>query len=355
MQNTILTLCERMRGARDAQGQRLYDDREIRSITDLLLDEVCGVSRTTRILHPDLALPEVGRARLLQIAAQLSQGIPVQQALGYEWFCDARFKVTPDVLIPRPETAELVHWIASRPPLSPAPRILDVGTGSGCIALSLARLIHNSQVLALDLSTAALDVAVHNACQQGVDNVQFAQCDILAIVDNSVESVVFHDLFTTCPQVDNHVCPQGLSTACPHLPAGCPQPSTGCPQPLTEGPQPLTGCRHTVDIASWQYDIIVSNPPYICQRESAAMSDIVLRHEPGTALFVPDDDPLLFYRAIARYALRHLSVQGELYFEINAAYGAETCQLLHDFGFADVELRQDITGRDRMIRARISS
>lgn len=295
MQNAIKTLNEYMRRARDGRDRPLYDEREIRAIIDLLLADVAGLGRMDRILHPDLMLPDSQREELLRIATLLEQGVPVQQALGYEWFCGQRFKVTPDVLIPRPETAELVHWIADESSaLSPAPSILDIGTGSGCIALSLARLINNSQVIAIDLSTAALQVAQYNAHQLEVDNIQFQCADILQLADSN----------------------QQLSSVYPQL-----------------------------------FDIIVSNPPYICQQEAAEMSDLVLRHEPDMALFVPDQDPLLFYRAIAHFALQHLAAGGRLFFEINSAYGQQTCQMLRDLGFTAVSLRQDVTGRDRMIMA----
>ncbi len=305
MQNTIIAL---------RQALTSYDAREAQSIIDLLLEEVCQLSRVDRIMNPHLQLPDAQRQRLLRCAQQLSQGIPVQQALGYEWFCGERFKVTSDVLIPRPETAELVHWICQdvgqgqlssssecRKELS----ILDVGTGTGCIALSLARLINYSQVLGIDLSTAALTVANENKCQQGVDNAYFAQCDILKGVDNSYFETQIH--------------------------------------------QQLTSYPHLV------FNIIVSNPPYICQQEAAEMSSVVLDHEPSLALFVPDDDPLLFYRTIAQFGREHLTVGGALYFEINAAYGSETCAMLRDLGYQDVQLRQDIHGRDRMVKAMLIS
>ena len=278
-----------------------YDAREAQSIIDLLLEEVCQITRVQRILTPDLVLSDVQRQQLSACAEQLRRGVPVQQALGYEWFCGQRFKVSSDVLIPRPETAELVDWICRDAEVSSdgdsrSLQIVDIGTGSGCIALSLARLINNSQVLAIDLSTAALSIAQQNSCKQGMDNVQFAQSDILAAVDNLTEEHPLNKVF----------------------------------------------------------NIIVSNPPYICQQEKVDMSPVVLDHEPSLALFVPDEDPLLFYRAIARFGLAHLAPGGLLYFEINAAYGQETCQLLQALGYNDIQLRQDINGRDRMIRAKIT-
>lgn len=290
MQNTILIIRESLLGTHDASGKALYDEREIRSIVDLLLEEVCGLQRVDRVLHPELTLPDSQRERLVEIARQLQAGKPVQQALGYAWFCGSRFRVTPEVLVPRPETAELVDWImaevADRPTTAPL-RICDIGTGTGCIALSLARQLSQSLVRAIDVSEAALQVAAANAEELKVTNVQFVRQDILSAD------------------------PEQFGTA----------------------------------------DIIVSNPPYICRREAAEMSDLVLCNEPDLALFVPDDDPLLFYRTIARLAKVALAPDGQLFFEINAAYGPETCQMLTDLGYSQVELRQDINGRDRMIRA----
>ncbi len=304
-----------------------HDEREARAITDLLLEEVCGITRIDRIMHPERRPTPSQHAELMRCAGMLAKGHPVQQALGYEWFCGQRFRVTPDVLIPRPETAELIGWIAATAPASPdgAPiRILDMGTGSGCIAITLARLINNSQALAIDLSTAALDVARLNAREQGVDNVLFAQCDILRSVDNSYFRQAIQHLSATCQHPTDTVCQHALSS--PYQ-------------------QESADCQHDT------FDVIVSNPPYICQREAQEMSPVVLDHEPALALFVPDDDPLLFYRAIARFAMLHLSAQGQLFFEINAAYGPHTCQMLSEEGFVHTELRQDINGRDRMIRA----
>lgn len=308
MQNTLVKLRESLSA---------YDAREVQSIIDLLLEEVCNLSRVDRIMHPDLVLSEAQRQRLFDCADKLSQGIPVQQALGYEWFCGAKFKVTPDVLIPRPETAELVMWICEET-TSPV-TILDIGTGSGCIALSLARLINNSQVLAIDLSTAALGVAKENCCQQGVDNAYFAQCDILRAVDNSYFETQINQELTTYPR-------------------GCTKQN---PQELFRGYEPDKRV----------FNVIVSNPPYICQQEKTEMSPVVLDHEPSLALFVPDEDPLLFYRTIAQFGREHLTDGGKLYFEINAAYGAETCEMLRNLGYKEVTLRQDINGRDRMVRA----
>lgn len=327
MQTAIKLLRTSLSSALDHQGKALYDDREIRSIIDLLLEEVCSITRLDRIMCPDQQLTAEQRAEIERMATSLSQGIPVQQVMGYTWFHGARFKVSPDVLIPRPETAELIDWIAEE--ISPQSatndervKILDIGTGSGIIALSLARLINNSCVLAADLSTAALSIARENSCQQGVDNVEFAQCDILTAVDKSSDSRLFNKFSTTS---------QHSSSA--------------------EKPSEST----QLSIGYQQWDVIVSNPPYIARKEAAEMSDLVLRHEPSLALFVPDEDPLLFYRVIAQYALRNLADGGSLFFEINAAYGPEMVALLEGLGFENVELRKDVTGRDRMVKGTIKS
>ena len=188
---------------------------------------------------------------------------------------------------------------------NPVCNLLDVGTGSGCIALSLAADIHPSFITAVDLSTEVLTTAKENAKSLDINNVRFVQADIL-----QEETADFSTELSTLPD-----------------------PLSGTPIPAL-------------------YDAIVSNPPYICQREAVDMSANVLEHEPHLALFVPDDDPLLFYRAIARYALRHLRRGGYLCFEINAAYGPETCDLLSRLGFGEVSLRRDMQDRPRMVFAR---
>ena len=196
MLDTIKIIRAKLSQVADSQGLPLYDEREVRALADLLLEEVCGITRTVRLMHPERILTAEERARLSSIVAQMEQGVPVQQALGYAWFYGMRFEVSPDVLVPRPETAELVDWIVtdfrSRPmlasdvssPVSMPLTICDIGTGSGCIAISLARCFEDARVLAIDVSSAALNIARRNACQQNVDNLQFAQIDILEYVDN---------------------------------------------------------------------------------------------------------------------------------------------------------------------------
>lgn len=281
----------------------LYDSREVQAIISLLMEEVCGITRVEMIMNSDRILDETTSAKLSQIATRLASGEPVQQVLGYEYFLGRKFEVNSDVLIPRPETAELVEWVVNDYGLrmkdeglsliaNRSSLILDIGSGSGCIAISLAALINNSRVFGIDLSTGALITSRRNAQNLNISNVEFLQMDILASQNESFPH----------PDVDN-------------------------------------------------FDIIVSNPPYIRQQEKAEMSANVLEHEPHMALFVPDQDPLLFYRAIANFGQRNLRPEGLLYFEINAALGPETCALLETMGYRNIILKKDINGRDRMIRA----
>ena len=282
MQNTINKLKQSL--------SPLYDSREMNAIIALLFEEVCVLSRLDMLMNPNIVLSEEKSEILSCYAEMLAEGVPVQQVLGYEYFLGRRFEVNPDVLIPRPETAELVDWIVSEAPIGV--NVLDVGTGSGCIAISLAALINNSRVFAYDLSTKALKTAILNAERLNISNVTFVHKDILESQNERFEH----------PNVDN-------------------------------------------------FDIIVSNPPYIMHKEKSEMSANVLDYEPHLALFVPDSDPLLFYRAIGNYGLKNLRHGGRLYFEINAALGRETCQLLESLGYRDIILRKDLNGLDRMISA----
>lgn len=263
----------------------LHGVAEARAIVYALLEDVFGLSKTDVLLGRFEGLSATEKARFKECAARLSQGEPLQYVVGTAPFGNLTFEVTPSTLIPRPETLELVEWVAAYEQVRPGLRLLDIGTGSGCIAISLASLLPQATVSAWDISAEALAVARRNAERNGVA-VDFKQVDVLHVTEAET------------------------------------------------------------------YDCIVSNPPYICEAEKAEMTDSVLLHEPHTALFVPNTDPLRFYRAIAELGMRCLSPGGTLYFEINRAYGAETCNLLRDLGFCDVELRKDFYGNDRMVRGK---
>ena len=260
-----------------------YSSGEVSALTRIIATELLGVSQMAYFLKDDVTLTAEQEALLDNAIERLKKQEPIQYILGYSDFCGLRFKVTPATLIPRPETSELVEWIASEATGNRS--ILDIGTGSGCIAVSLAHKLPQSEVTAWDISNEALAVAAENSKANG-QAVTFEQVDILAY------------------------------------------------QPTDE-----------------QFDIIVSNPPYIKEVEKEQMEANVLDWEPHTALFVPDSDPLLFYRTIAQKATKMLHPGGKLYFETNRAYGKATCDMLASIGYTDIELRKDFADNDRMIRA----
>lgn len=265
------------------QLQQHYGTREGQALYRHILEEVFQLSQTDILLGKDSKLSPQHQQQLRQIVARLLKNEPIQQILGYATFCGRRYNVTPHTLIPRPETEQLVRELLRR---TPTPRrILDIGTGTGCIAITLA--LHGHQLTALDISPQALQVAQANATAHSVQ-IHFLHEDILH------------------PQ-------SPLPTA----------------------------------------DIIVSNPPYIRQSEAATMHPNVLHYEPHQALFVPDDDPLLFYRAIARQAHHSLTPHGTLYFEINQALATETINLLNHEGYTDITLIKDQYGKDRIITAHL--
>ena len=260
-----------------------YSVGEVSALTRIIATELLGVSQMAFYLKDDITLTAEQQALLGNAIERLKKQEPIQYILGYSDFCGLRFKVTPATLIPRPETSELVEWIASES--AGEERILDIGTGSGCIAVSLADKLPKATVAAWDISTEALAVATENSKANNC-NVEFKHVDILEY------------------------------------------------QPTGE-----------------QFDIIVSNPPYIKENEKEAMHANVLDWEPHTALFVPDNDPLLFYRIIAKKGLTLLFPGGKLYFEINRAHGKETMEMLAALGYTNIELRKDFADNDRMIRA----
>lgn len=265
------------------------EEREARALAFVVLEDAFGLSRTDIYLGKDTAFSEDDTIRLKKILRRLEQGEPVQYVIGTAQFCDLTFRVTPDTLIPRPETEELVGWVASLLPSAAPCSVLDVGTGTGCIAISLAKQFPRAQVTAWDISEGALAVARQNAQANGV-TVDFCRTDVLEVVNESAASAPSSDAL-----------------------------------------------------------YIVSNPPYICERERAEMEAHVLDYEPASALFVPDTDPLLFYRALARLG-QQLKAAAVLV-EINQAYGQETVEMFQSSGYSNVELRRDIYGKDRMIKA----
>ena len=263
----------------------VYSPRELQQVVFELLEHF-GFTRVQVIAYPDAKLSETDYEQLQLMLKRLADGEPLQYVVGTEWFMDMPFSVCRDVLIPRPETEELVRLIVGRCK-RPSPRIVDVGTGSGCIAVSLAKLIDGAQVTAVDVSASAIEVARRNA-EQNSAQVEFVRADILA--DNQ--------LFV----------PSSL-------------------------------------------DIVVSNPPYVTETDKNQMSRNVLDFEPHLALFVPDSDPLLFYRRIVVLAQQWLKSGGMLFFEINERFGPETVQLLENMRFGNVELHRDFYEKNRMVSA----
>lgn len=265
----------------------LYDETEAKAVVRTVLEVRFGLTLTDILCGKvnDLSAEE-GRS-LEKIMQRLRQAEPVQYVLGEAEFAGRRFKVAPGVLIPRPETEELCTWIVSeQTPTDGNPiTILDIGTGSGCLAVTLSLDIQGATVSAWDISQNAMRIASENA-KAWKAPVSLALQDALVAPKDSMK-----------------------------------------------------------------WDIIVSNPPYICPSEAAEMSQNVLKYEPSTALFVPQSDPLLFYKAIANYAIEALKPSGKLYIEINPLYTNELEEMLKNVGFIDIEIRKDAFGKDRMARA----
>lgn len=265
----------------------VYDERERRQITEIILEYFLDVSRTQILIDSPIIPPsEELKYELKRVTKQVNALVPIQYILGETKFYGFDFFVSPDVLIPRPETEELVDIIQKEFKPSDSPKIIDIGTGSGCIAITLAHLIPNAEITAIDVSEKAIEIAKDN------------------IVENEVEVTLY------CGDILTNELPQKN-----------------------------------------YYDVIVSNPPYITEKEKSLMDENVLAHEPHLALFVPDATPLLFYERIADLSLESLNATGKLYFEINENYGQETKKMLEDKGFKSVEIVQDLQDKDRMIVA----
>ncbi|TXG39375.1 peptide chain release factor N(5)-glutamine methyltransferase [Seonamhaeicola maritimus] len=270
----------------------IYAKEEIDNFFFMLTESYFDVSRLKLALDPDIVLEKPHF--ILGALSQLKEEKPIQYILGETEFYGLQFKVNDDVLIPRPETEELVDWIlnchSERSEESSELSVLDIGTGSGCIAISLAKQLPNAKVYALDVSKKALKVAIMNAELNNVE-IEFIEHNIL-------------------------------------------------------------NPRHAELVsASQKFDVIVSNPPYVRVKEKELMKQNVLNNEPHLALFVDDDNPLLFYKAICEFSKSNLKEEGRLFFEINEYLGNDMEELLKNYNFKNIELKQDIFEKDRMIKA----
>lgn len=284
---------------------KIYPKEEIDSFFYSCIEHYLKMERFILAIKPDIVLTKEEEQPLFEALAQLKREKPLQYILGVAHFMDLEFKVNENVLIPRPETEGLVQWVLedvkeqhdrdtersrsviSTPLNDHFLRILDIGTGSGCIAIALAKHLPNAKVYALDVSKEALKVAQENAKTNQVD-IEFIHKSILG------------------PELD----------------------------------------------LEQQFDIIVSNPPYVRDLEKSEIHKNVKEHEPHLALFVPDNDALVFYRAIAQFSERHLAKQGCLYLEINQYLGEETKSVLKAHNFSEIELCKDIFGNDRMLKGK---
>ncbi len=267
----------------------VYDSRETESIALLVLEEITGISRAKLKAFPEEDIMGEASEKIQSILEELKTGKPVQYILGSTEFYGLNFLVNPATLIPRPETEELVEWVLdsfkSKAESQKPVFILDIGTGSGCIAITLKKKLPNALVTAIDISAEALHTAKQNAIINEVE-VNFVQDDIL-----------------------------------------------------------------NTKLSAKKFDIIISNPPYVTLDDKMLMHQNVTGFEPHSALFVPEHDPLIFYKAIADFAAERLNNNGLLFFEINESFGKETVELLNNKQFNSILLRKDMTGRDRMIRA----
>ncbi len=278
----------------------IYDKDEANAMILILFEHYFNIDRVKMALEPDIRLSESEMLKIHFAVKDLLKNKPLQYIIGETEFCELKFKVNGNVLIPRPETSEMVFKIVnkttgqqdnefySRRNAESRLSILDIGTGSGCIAISLAKLLPDAQVYALDISEDALKVARENSINNKV-NITFIQDDILSL-NNDIET---------------------------------------------------------------KFDIIVSNPPYVRELEKAEMRDNVLKWEPDKALFVSNEDPLIFYRKILEFAKSHLKENGEIWFEINEYLGKEMTGLCKEFGFSNVKIHKDFRGKERIMNLKI--
>ena len=265
-----------------SQLQLVFNSVEAKIFTDMLLLHYTGYCRIALNLNPNTEIEDAIIKQIHSAVAELQKQKPIQYVLGETEFCGLKFKVNPSVLIPRQETEELVMWILAENPK--ADNILDLCTGSGCIAIALSKNLKKTSLTGIDISRDALEVAKENAVSNQVD-IDFICIDVLQ---------------------------ENFSL-------------------------------------NKKFDVIVSNPPYVREMEKQQMHVRVLNYEPHLALFVDDGNPLQFYKAIARIGTTHLTDNGKLYLEINEAYGKETADLLLQYNYADIVLKKDIHGKDRMV------
>ena len=281
----------------------IFDPDEVDALFACTIEYYLGYNRTDSSLKSADFIPEAVSKKIVRVVERLIKGEPLQYILGETWFCGFKMKLNKNVLIPRPETEELVEWIAdglkglnstgrSSIPEQAKLTILDIGAGSGCIAIALTKLLPRAEVFALDISTEALAIAKQNAILNKVD-IHFIQGDIL----------------------NSEI--QGLNNQNPI-----------------------------------HFDLIVSNPPYILPSEIKNMRKNVLEHEPHLALFVSENDPLQYYKAISDFAKKYLISKGVLFFEINETRALDMKTLLRENGFNALEIKKDLSGKDRMIKAK---
>ena len=278
----------------------IYDKDEANAMILILFEHYFNIDRVKMALEPDIRLSESEMLKIHFSVKDLLKNKPIQYIIGETEFCELKFKVNENVLIPRPETSEMVFKIVNKTTgqrdnefyshrdAESRLSILDIGTGSGCIAISLAKLLPDAQVYALDISEDALKVARENSINNKV-NITFIQDDILSL-NNDIET---------------------------------------------------------------KFDIIVSNPPYVRELEKAEMRDNVLKWEPDKALFVSNEDPLIFYRKILKFAKSHLKENGVIWFEINEYLGKEMTEICKEFGFSNVIIHKDFRGKERIMNLKI--
>jgi len=267
------------------QLSALYVREEVDSLVSIAMGHILKMNRVEIALSRKQEITQKQLGELDEVLKRLLASEPIQYITGSTQFYGLELQVNRDTLIPRPETEELVAWVIASTGKTSGLKILDIGTGSGCIAISLAHNLPNTQVEGVDISLQAIETATSNAKSNDVE-VAFFKQDVLSASDFMNE-----------------------------------------------------------------YDVIVSNPPYVRTLEKAEMNANVLKHEPHAALFVTDEDPLVFYRKIATLARQNLKSGGQLFFEINEYLGEETVSLIKEIGFNQVELRKDLFGKDRMVRA----